>query len=80
MFSEEFKAFFHVAKWYPGGDGAYYTSGSPEYAEKLNQYFIDHAHPEIPSESYKAGAGQPNPVRLDYESDDPPKVMIKGEL
>lgn len=62
-----------MAKWYPGGMGeegaAYYSNRT---AEQVGQEFLDflekHKHGEVESEHYTKGAGQENPVRLEYES------------
>lgn len=62
-----------MAKWYPSGDGSYYGIN----AERIDKFLIDHAHVELPSEHYLAGAGQPNPVRIEYESVDKPLLTKK---
>ena len=59
-FSEEFKAFFHIAKWYPCTP--WYIANEKEYAGRLNAFFERHMHPEIEQ------AGVEHPVRLEYES------------
>lgn len=57
------KVSFHVAKWYPGEVGEWYTnaSGANWYPDKLDEFFEAHAHPD------KYPGGVENPVRLDYE-------------
>jgi hypothetical protein len=55
------KVSFHVAKWYPGEVGEWYTAGRPEYSLELNKFFEAHAH----SDKYPGGVE--NPVRLEYE-------------
>ncbi len=65
-----------MAKWYPGGDGAYYSTMPDTLDQRFGQFLIDHAHPELPSKHYLAGAGQENPVRLEYESEGLPKLDI----
>lgn len=65
-----------IAKWYPAGgfiageNGAYYGID----AEHIEKFLDEHQHKEIASEHYNMGAGQPNPVRLEYESEDLPKL------
>lgn len=61
----------HMGKWYPGG--AYYNA--PEKAW-LDEFYENHSHPELASDDYSRGAGQDNPVRLEYESMSLPKFVI----
>lgn len=57
-----------IAKWYPVG--AYYSNPPvEEVGRDIFQFFEDHQHLEVPSEHYTAGAGQENPVRIEYESE-----------
>jgi hypothetical protein len=61
------------------GNAAYYTNqGNDEhkidYVNRLDEFLANHEHREFASENYSAGAGQPNPVRLEYESVDLPVV------
>lgn len=73
------KGVLAIAKWYPaggfiGGDnGAYYFN--PDYKEwaiRIQIFFNEHQHRELASSHYKAGTGQENPVRLEYEIIGPP--------
>lgn len=59
---------FHVAKWYPGEIGEWYTnrqrhSSIPgqDMATQLDEFFETHAHPD------KYPGGVESPVRLEYE-------------
>lgn len=62
---------FHVAKWYPGEVGEWYTSRHAIATEKgiveqdmavaIDEFLLAHAHPD------KYPGGVENPVRLDYE-------------
>ena len=61
-----------IAKWYPGGHGAYYRNDSSSMGKDFEEFAHKHAHQELASEGYSAGAGQPNPFRLEYESVDLP--------
>lgn len=70
-----------IAKWYPSADGK--TKGSGAYyrndnGENMGKEFLDfleeHEHLNIPSEDYTAGAGQENPIRLEYECDGLPII------
>lgn len=63
------KGILHIAKWYPQG-----TYAPIRDEEDINKFLEEHSHPEVSSETYLAGAGQPNPVRLLYESVDLPKL------
>lgn len=57
-----------LAKWYPVG--AYYRNDNGETLGQDFLGFLDrHQHLETPSEHYTAGAGQENPVRIEYESE-----------
>jgi len=53
-----------MAKWYPSG-GSYYNFPP---TKTIENFFIEHSHPELPSEAYTVGAGQDNPIRFVYES------------
>jgi hypothetical protein len=66
------KGVLPIAKWYPGGGGEYYRNDFSTLGEEFKEFLIEHAHPELPSDHYTAGAGQPNPIRLEYESTDKP--------
>lgn len=85
-----------IAKWYPSncplgeiveGSGAYYRNDNGKFfGEEFLAFLEKHSHEEFASESYFKGAGQPNPIRLEYESEDLPllptkvkKNMKKGE-
>ena|SRR5258708_6849647 len=75
--AHEGKGFLHLAKWYPGSlgeEGApYYRNDNGEnLAEEFLQFLDEHKHGEIPTKGYFKGAGQPNPVRIEYESEDLP--------
>jgi len=63
------KGVLAIAKWYPVGSYAPIID-----AEIINKFLEEHSHPEMASEFYTEGAGQPNPVRLVYESVDLPVV------
>jgi hypothetical protein len=68
-----------IAKWYPGGmneEGApYYSNRSSEQLGDDILEFLDmHKHGEVASEKYLKGAGQENPVRLEYETEGLPKL------
>lgn len=60
------------------GDGAYYNNlmtgrdGAAKWANQFFDFLVKHEHSELPSEHYRAGAGQDNPVRMIYESIDMP--------
>jgi hypothetical protein len=66
-----------IAKWYPassgisGDDGSYYSNSgaTKEWADRFFDFLKLHQHKEVASEHYTAGAGQENPVRLEYESE-----------
>lgn len=58
-----------VSKWYPGEDQWWIGERS---LENVNKFLGEHNHAELASEGYLKGAGQPNPVRLEYEIDQPP--------
>lgn len=67
----------HLAKWYPGGmneEGApyYRNDGGGNLAKEFLNFLDIHKHGEIRTKSYRKGAGQPNPVRIEYESEDMP--------
>jgi len=72
VISSEIPGALHLAKWYPGNDGAYYRNNTAGMGEEFEKFLIDHAHTELPSQGYTRGAGQPNPVRIEYESVDLP--------
>lgn len=72
------KGVLAITKWYPGGKGEegapYYSNRSSEQlGEALLTFLDEHKHGELPSQHHKKGAGQPNPIRLVYESEDLPK-------
>lgn len=76
------KGVLPLAKWYPGGldekGSAYYRNDNGEkLAKEFLEFLNQHTHPEYPSECYTAGAGQDNPVRLEYEIDDLPILEQK---
>jgi len=52
---------FHLAKWYPGSVGDWYTNRDESMYEELDKFFTAHAHPD------KYPGGVENPVRLEYE-------------
>lgn len=56
------KGVLPISKWYPG------SSYSQVNCENINFFLEEHNHPELASENYSEGAGQENPVRLEYES------------
>lgn len=55
------KVSFHLAKWYPGEVGEWYTNWAEQIGVWLDQFLLDHAH----SDKYPGGVE--NPVRLEYE-------------
>ena len=68
-----------LAKWYPGGsedEGApYYRNDNGELmGTEFLEFLEDHKHGEVASEHYTKGAGQENPVRIEYESEGLPKL------
>lgn len=70
-----------LAKWYPGGgdiagdSGEYYRNDDGEHlAEEFLQFLEEHQHMEVASEHYTKGAGQENPVRIEYESEGLPII------
>lgn len=69
------KGVMAIAKWYPAGgflggdDGAYYRNNTETMGKDFEDFLIRHAHKELASEHYSAGAGQENPVRIEYEND-----------
>lgn len=69
-----------IAKWYPaggfiGGDsGAYYSNSPEKLGQNILEFLDRHQHKEVASEHYSEGAGQENPVRLEYESEGLPKI------
>ncbi len=63
-----------IAKWYPGGMGeegaAYYRNDDGEgMGKEFLDFLEEHKHGEVASKDYTKGAGQENPVRLEYESE-----------
>ena len=52
---------FHLAKWYPGDIGEWYTNRPATIGKALDEFLTAHAHPD------KYPGGVENPVRLDYE-------------
>lgn len=77
--SGEDKGYLAIAKWYPGGMG---EEGAPYYRNddgkglggEFLQFLDEHKHGEVASEHYTKGAGQSNPIRLEYESENLPKT------
>ena len=70
------KGVLAIAKWYPAGfiggkgkgAGAYYRNdGGKNMGKEFTDFLVEHEHQEFSSEHYKAGAGQENPIRLEYE-------------
>lgn len=61
------------------GDGAYYTNSDEleKWGKRFFDFLKEHEHTELRSGYYSAGAGQPNPVRLEYESVDLPVLESK---
>ena len=74
-----------LAKWYPAGgfiagdDGAYYMADPADKGQQIADFLSEHQHKEVASEHYKAGAGQENPVRLEYESTGLPSPKSEGK-
>ncbi len=73
------KGIYVLAKWYPAGggiggdDGAYYRNDNGEdLAKDFLEFLEKHQHKEVASQHYTKGAGQPNPIRIEYESEDLP--------
>lgn len=68
----------YLAKWYPSGswfgepagDGAYYTNMDDleEWGKRFFKFLKMHQHMEAASAGYTVGAGQPNSVRIAYET------------
>ena len=65
---------FHIAKWYPGEIGEWYTNRQghradlkQDMATVLDEFFEAHAHAD------KYPGGVENPVRLEYEWEGTPK-------
>ena len=69
--SNEFKAFFHLAKWYPGEIGQWYTNRPETIGQSLDEFLEQHAHPD------KYPGGVENPVRLEYEWEGTPEIRSK---
>lgn len=74
------KVSFHLAKWYPGEIGEWYTNRASHetipgqgMATALDEFFLTHAH----SDKYPGGVE--NPVRLDYEWEGTPLKPTKKE-
>lgn len=77
------KGVLAIAKWYPGdnGGGQYYRNDDGELLGKEFVSFLEeHEHPEFASEHYTAGAGQENPIRLEYESEGLPIITTKEDI
>lgn len=55
------QGFFHLAKWYPGEIGDWYTNRPETIGTLLDEFFTMHAHPD------KYPGGTESPFRLDYE-------------
>lgn len=74
--------YLHLAKWYPGGMG---EEGAPYYrndngknmGDEFLEFLDKHKHGELPSKYYLKGAGQENPVRIEYEIEGLPKLPIQ---
>lgn len=61
------KGILPITKWYP--EAPYYkVSGDTEWVKRFEDFLEEHHHPEVPSEHYGIGAGQENPIRIEYES------------
>jgi hypothetical protein len=82
------KGVLAIAKWYPAGgfiagdDGAYYRNdGGKGLGKEFVEFLSEHQHQEVASEHYSQGAGQENPVRLEYESEGLPIIQeaVKGK-
>ena len=61
MQTDDGKAFLHLAKWYPGEVGEWYTNRSEQIGTFIDEFFLSHAHPD------KYPGSVENPVRLEYE-------------
>lgn len=76
----------HIAKWYPAGgdfggdDGSYYSNDWENLGGRFFKFLQDHQHKEVASEHYTAGAGQENPVRIEYESEGLPIKQQKPPI
>jgi hypothetical protein len=71
-----------IAKWYPGdnGGGAYYRNDDGEgLGDQFLEFLEEHEHYEVASKHYLKGAGQENPVRIEYESEGLPILKKKGK-
>lgn len=67
------KGILVIAKWYP--EGPYYRNDNGEtMGIDFLKFLEEHNHPEIESEFYSVGAGQENPIRLEYESESLPII------
>ena len=64
-----------IAKWYPGGP--YYRNNNDTMGQEFEYFLKEHNHDELPSKHYKKGAGQENPIRLEYESEGLPVLNKK---
>lgn len=67
-----------IAKWYPAdkhSSGAYYRNDEGrDMGKEFLVFLYNHSHEEVGSKHYKKGAGQENPVRLEYESEGLPII------
>src|SRR3990167_10137255 len=76
-YDKKMKGTLAIAKWYPAGvgigegDGSYYTNFNDldDWGKRFFDFLTKHQHQEVPSKHYTKGAGQENPVRLEYESE-----------
>lgn len=71
---EDDNGILYMGKWYPDTEGGYVSMKDEELGNKIHTFWREHTHEELPSEHYLAGAGQENPVRIEYESDGLPIV------
>lgn len=77
------KGVLAIAKWYPGnnGGGNYYRNDDGEgMGKEFTDFLVEHEHAELPSEHYTQGAGQENPIRLEYESEGLPITPPQNKL
>ena len=64
---------FHLAKWYPGEVGEWYTNRDDTIGKALDEFFTAHAHPN------KYPGGVENPVRLEYEWNGTPEHKVRSK-
>jgi len=82
-YNKKTKGILVLAKWYPGGFGeegaAYYTNENDKakWGEEFFEFLDQHKHGEMGSKKYSKGAGQENPVRIEYESEGLPVFDAK---